>query len=457
MILQEHTHLATHSKTEPLERAVRLALDEAKTCGAEQAEVAVGVSDGFSVSVRLGDVETIEQDLSHSMGITAYINGAKGTATVTDLSDEAIKAAVRSSCSIASFTQRDEYAGLADKALMARDFPDLDLYHPYIGSSEAHLAHAVGMAQACEQSAREFDVRISNSEGASVSSHQSFSVYGNSHGFVGSRAATLHNLSCSVVAGQADGMQRDYWYSSARHFDALLAPEEVGRVAANRAVQRLNPRSIHTQVAPVLFSPEMASSLIGHLFSAINGVALYRKTTCLLDKKGERLFPEFVQIDERPHLKSALRSAAYDAEGVATHSRQWVADGVLQEYVLNSYSARRLGLSTTGNAGGLRNVFVAPSSSGQKTEDMLKQLGTGFFVTEMMGHGLNMLTGDYSRGAAGFWVENGDIQYPVAGVTIAGNLMDMFERIVAVGDDATQPSNVYTGSILIEQMTLAGE
>lgn len=443
--------------SEDLERSVSIALDEAKRCGADQSEAGIGASDGFSVSVRLGHVETVERDISHSMGITVYIKGAKGSATTTDLSEASIKSTVASACSIASFTQADEYAGLADKALMAWDYPDLDLYHPWGGSMQDNLNQAIGLATACEDSARKFDARISNSEGVSLSSHQGYGVYANSHGFLGGRWGTRHSLSCSVVAGQGDAMERDYWYSADRNFDQLLSPEDIGKTASQRAVARLHPKKISTQLVPVLFSPEMSRSLIGHLFSAISGSALYHKASFLLDKKGERLFPEFVQIDERPHVPCALNSAAYDSDGVGTQARDWVKDGVLQDYVLSAYSARRLGLQTTGNAGGVRNVFVKPTSEQLDHKAMLSRLGTGFLVTEMMGSGLNTLTGDYSRGASGFWVENGDIQYPVSGVTVAGNMLNMFNQIVAIGADASQQSNINTGSILIDQLTVAGE
>lgn len=440
-----------------LQHAVQVALDEAKRCGADQAEAGVGASDGVSVSVRLGDVETVERDLSHSMGITVYIKGAKGSATTTDLSEQAIRSAVQSACSIASFTQSDEHAGLADASLMAWDYPDLDLYHPWGRDAQSNIENAIGLASECEQAAREYDSRISNSEGATLTSHQGCSVYGNSHGFVGGRWGTRHGLSCSVVAGEGQQMERDYWYSTDRQFERVLPPQSIGQTAAKRAIERLNPRTLSTKVVPVLFSAQMSRSLIGHLFSAISGSALYRKASFLLDKKGQTILPNFVHIDERPQLPTALNSAAYDAEGVKTQSRDWVLDGVLQDYVLGSYSARRLGLDSTGNAGGVRNVFVKPSSPDLTEKDMLNALGTGVFVTEMMGQGVNPLTGDYSRGATGFLVENGQIQYPVSGITVAGNLLDMFTKIQVIGADYGAPANINTGSILIDQLTVAGE
>lgn len=433
-----------------LSRTVELALDEAKKQGADQAEAAVSGSDGVSVSVRLGEVETLEKDRSQSMGITVYKNGAKGTATTTDLSDGAVRSAVDSACSIASFTQPDDCAGLADAELMATDYPHLDLHHPW----EIETADAIELAQRCEAAARDYDPRITNSEGASLSSHEGVSVYGNSHGFVGSYAGTRHSLSCSVIASEGEDMQRDYWYSSSRNADSLLGAESIGRTAAQRSVDRLQPRKVKTQTAPVLYTPEMARSLLGHFIGAIRGGSLYRKASFLLDKKGEQLFPEFFQLQERPHILGALGSAAYDYEGVATQQRELVKDGVLLDYVLDSYSARKLGLQTTGNAGGVRNLELQPGT--QNFEQLLQTMDKGLLLTEMMGSGVNGITGDYSRGAAGFWVENGEIQYPVAEITVAGNLLDMFKNIAAIGSDIKTDSNIRTGSVLLESLMIAG-
>ncbi len=433
-----------------LSRTVELALDEARKQGADQAEAAVSGSDGVSVSVRLGEVETLEKDRSQSMVITVYKNGAKGTATTTDLSDGAVCSAVASACSIAGFTQADDCAGLADAELMATNYPHLDLHHPWQIDTPA----AIELAQRCEAAARSYDARITNSEGASLSSHEGVSVYGNSHGFVGSYAGTRHGLSCSVIASEGDDMQRDYWYSSSRNADKLLDAESIGHIAAKRSVERLQPRQVKTQSAPVLYSPEMARSLLGHFIGAIRGGSLYRKASFLLDKKGEQLFPSFFQLQEHPHILGALGSAAYDYEGVATQQRELVKDGVLLDYVLDSYSARKLGLQTTANAGGVRNLELQAGT--QSFDSLLKSMDKGLLVTEMMGSGVNGITGDYSRGAAGFWVENGEIQYPVAEITVAGNLLDMFKNIAAIGSDMKTDANTRTPSILLESLTIAG-
>lgn len=431
-------------------RLVELALDEAKRQGADQAEAGISGSDGLSVTVRLGEVETIEKDRSQSMGITVYKDGAKGSASSTDLSEAAIKAAVDSACSIARFTQPDDCAGLADAELMAHDFPDLDLFHPWALDAE----QGIRLAQQCEAAARDFDPRISNSEGATVNSHQGMSVYGNSHGFLGGYPSTRHSLSCSVLASEGEDMQRDYWYSVSRLQEELDTPEAVGEEAARRTVERLNPQKLKTRQAPVLFVPEMARSLLGHLVGAIRGGALYRRASFLLDQKGEQLFPDFVQISELPLLPRALGSTPYDYEGVATCNRELVRDGVLLDYVLDSYSARKLGMQTTGNAGGVRNLELQPGS--QSFDELVCSMDTGLILTELMGSGVNGVTGDYSRGAAGFWVEGGEIQYPVAEITIAGNLKQMFRQVAAVGSDIRYDSNTRTGSILVEGMTIAG-
>ena len=435
---------------EQLSRTVTLALDEANKQGADQVEAMVSGSDGVSVSVRLGKVESLEKDRSQSMGITIYKNGAKGSSTTTDLSDIAVRSAVRSACSIASFTQSDDCAGLADVELMAIDYPYLDLYHPW----SIETSEAIELVQRCESAARNYDSRIINSEGANLSSHEGVSVYGNSHGFLGCHTGTRHSLSCSVIASEGEDKQRDYWSSCSRNADSLTDVESIGRIAAQRSVERLQPRQVKTQVASVLYTPEIACSLLGHFISAIRGTSLYRKTSFLLDKKGEQLFPEFFQLQERPHILSALGSAAYDNEGVATQQRELVQDGVLVDYVLDSYSARKLGLQTTANANGVHNLELQPGS--QNFDELIKTMHKGLLLTEMMGSGVNGITGDYSRGAVGFWVENGEIQYPVDEITVAGNLLDMFKNIVAIGSDMKTDSNIRTGSILLADMTIAG-
>ncbi|MSP28212.1 MAG: metalloprotease PmbA [Methylococcales bacterium] len=434
-----------------LKDSVQEILDEAKRQGASAAEAGLSLQDGLSVTARLGEVETIEHDCSQNLGVTVYFGQCKGSASSTDLSPESIKETVRAACSIARYTSADEYAGLPDKDLLATEFPDLDLYHPWgIGADEA-----IAFAIECEDAARSYDAEISNSEGATVNSHQGISVMGNSLDFLQGRLSTRHSLSCSVLGQRGDSMQRDYWYSVARNALGLEPAAEVGKKAAERTLQRLGARSLSTRQCPVLYSAEMASSLLGSLCGAISGGNLYRKSTFLLDALNTQIFPEFIHIYEQPHLLGALGSSAYDGEGVATLARDLVRDGVLQGYILSTYSARKLGLRSTGNAGGVHNLTITPSEL--DFEALLKQMNTGLLVTELMGQGVNMVTGDYSRGAAGFWVENGVIQYPVEEITIAGNLKTMFKKIVAIGNDVDYRGNTRTGSILVEQMSIAGQ
>lgn len=436
---------------EQLECVVADILAEARMQGATAADAAVSIASGLSVTARMGEVETVEHNLDKGLGVTVYVGQRKGSASTSDFGGEAIRDTVAAACRIARYTAEDEYAGLAEAALMARHIPDLDLNHPW----EITAEQAIEIALECEGAARSFDERISNSEGASVSSHQSFRVYGNSHGFIGAYGGTRHSLSCSVLGGQDDNMQRDYWYTSARHPSELEAPDIVGRKAAERTVKRLGARRIKTCTAPVLFAADVAGSLIGSLLGAIRGGAQYRRSSFLLDALGEQIFPEFMQIDERPHLLRGSSSAPFDSEGVATRERAFIIDGRLQSYVLDSYSARRLGRQTTGNAGGVHNLFV--SSGGHDLHGLCREMGTGLLVTDLMGQGTNMVTGDYSRGAAGFWVENGVIQYPVEELTVAGNMKQMFKDIVDVGNDVDSRGNIRTGSILIGNMTIAGE
>ncbi|MEM7209143.1 MAG: metalloprotease PmbA [Pseudomonadota bacterium] len=435
---------------ENLERLSELALDEARKNGATQAEVGVSSESGLSVSVRLGDVETIEHNRDKGMSITVYMGQRKGASSTSDFSEGAIAQSVRAACDIARYTEEDDCAGLADAELMATDIPDLDLMHAWDVSAE----QAIEIASECESAARDYDEAISNSEGATVSSHSGTSVYANSHGFCANVDSSRHSLSCSVIAGEGDSMQRDYWYSVARNSEDLDSAEAVGQRAAQRTVRRLGARTVTTGTYPVLFSPEMSRSLINALIGAISGGALYRKTSFLLDRKGEQIFAPIVNISESPLLPRELGSSAFDAEGVARRNRNLVSEGVLQDYVLSSYSSRKLGLVTTGNAGGVRNVIVQPGEN--SPQDMLKQMDRGFLVTEMMGSGANLTTGDYSRGAAGFWVENGEIVHPVEEVTVAGNLLDMFQRIEALGNDVDKQGNIHTGSVLVGSMTVAG-
>jgi len=435
-----------------LESIIERALQEARARGASQAEAAVSQDTGLSVGVRLGEVETLEHQRDRSMGITVYFGQRKGSASTADFSLEAVAATVAKACSIARFTAEDANSGLADAALMARAPPDLNLSHPWNVTAD----RAIEIAKTCESAALRFDARINNSEGASVGTHQGLHVYGNTHGFVGGYPTTSHTLSCVVLAGTGEDMQRDYWYTSSRDWHELQDPEAVGRESARRTIARLGPRKISTRRSPVLFVPELARGLIGHFIAAIRGSSQYRQASFLLNSAGQQVFPANFSISERPHLPKAMASAPFDDEGVATRDRELVAGGVLTGYILSSYSARKLGLKTTGNAGGSHNLIVAPTLTGG-VDAMLSRLGTGLLLTELMGQGVNTVTGDYSRGAAGFWVENGQIQYPVAEVTIAGNLLSMFPGIAAVGDDIDTRGGVRVGSILVDEMTIAGE
>jgi PmbA protein len=363
-----------------------------------------------------------------------------------------VRETVAKACSIAKFTADDPCSGLADADLLAVAPPQLDLSHPW----EIAAEQAIALARSAESAALGYDKRINNSEGASVSTHRALRVYGNSHGFLGGYPTTAHSVSCVVLAGRADEMQRDYWYTSSRDWRDLESAESVGHEAARRTIARLNPRKLTTRRAPVLFVPDLARGLIGHFIAAIRGSSQYRQSSFLLGAAGQRVFPQGVSIAERPHIPKALGSAPFDEEGVATRDRELVADGVLAGYVLSSYSARKLGLVTTGNAGGPHNLLVAATRSGG-FEGLLGQMGTGLVVTELMGHGVNTVTGDYSRGAAGYWVENGELQFPVAEITIAGNLKEMLQKIVAIGDDIDCRGNIRMGSALLEELTIAGE
>jgi PmbA protein len=447
--------LAPHASPLPdqaqLESLVTYALTVAAKQGATAAEAAVNCSSALSVTVRLGEVDTLEQQRDRGLGITVYFGHCKGSASTSDWKHEAVADTVRAACDIARHTGADPYSGLADPERITNKVPDLDLYHPW----PLDVEQAIELAQACEAVALEQDPRIRNSEGASVSSYLGRAVYGNSHGFCGGYPSTRHSISCSVVAQDGNGMQRDYWFTSARDPADLEAVQSVGRQAAERAVRRLNSRRLSTRQIPVLFAPDMARGVFGHFISAIRGSALYRKASFLVDQLGQRIFPDFLRIHEQPHLLKALGSAPFDNEGVATDERDLVDCGVLQGYVLDSYSARRLGLQTTGNAGGVHNVSIEPGPLG--LAELLRQMDTGLLVTHLMGQGINLVSGDYSRGAAGFWVENGEIRYPVEEITIAGNLRDMFAGIVAIGSDVDKRGNIRCGSLLLEQMTVAGQ
>jgi PmbA protein len=436
---------------EELQQLVSEMLSEAKRLGASAAEAAVSSNAGLSLTVRLGETETIEHTRDNGLGVTVYFGHRKGSASTTDLSLQAIKETVQAACNFARYTSEDSCSGLADAELMATDVPDLDLYHPWQQSVEEAIEQAIR----CENAARDFDLRIVNSEGATLNSHNGLHVYGNSHGFIGGYPSSRHSLSCAVVGQQDGSMQRDYWYSLSRRSEWLLSPEEVGGTAAQRTIARLNARQLPTQHSPVLFQADVAVGLLRSFIGAIRGAALYRKASFLLDHLGKPVFPAFVNIHEEPRLPVGLASAAYDNEGVATCDREFVHQGVLQSYVLDSYSARKLGMQTTGNAGGVRNLRI--NCGELDREGLLSEMDRGLVVTELMGQGVNMVTGDYSRGATGFWVEGGEIQYPVEEITIAGNMRDMLMGLREVGNDVETRTSVQTGSWLIDRMMIAGE
>jgi PmbA protein len=439
-------------RQERITQLVSEVLAEAARMGASAAEVAASSSNGLAVNVRLGEVETIEHTSDNGLGISVYFGHKKGSASTADLSAESLAETLRQAVDIARYTSEDSCNGLADAQLMARQpLPDLDLYHPW----ELSVEQAIAIATETEDTARRFDPRIGNSEGASINTGSGFTLYGNSHGFIGGYASTRHGLSCSMIAQQGDEMQRDYWWTSARRHGDLEDAAAVGRQASERALARLGSRKLSTCQAPVIFQADVASGLLGHLIGAIRGSSLYRKSSFLLDQLGEQIFPDFVTIGERPLLPGALGSAAFDGEGVATRDRDLVRDGILQSYVLDSYSARKLGMETTGNAGGVHNLRIDCGELDRA--GLLREMGSGLLVTELMGQGINMVTGDYSRGASGFWVERGEIQYPVEEITVAGNLKEMFRKLRAVGADIDRRGSTWTGSWLLDTMTIAGD
>lgn len=434
-----------------LQESVEELLQEAKRQGASAAEAAVSSDAGLSVTVRLGETETIEHTRDNGLGVTVYFGHRKGSASTSDLSPQAIKETVEAACNFARYTSEDDCAGLADPSLMATELPDLDLYHPWNQSVE----EAIELAIRCETAARDSDERIFNSEGATLNSHNGLQVYGNTHGFIGGYPSSRHSLSCAVLGKQGESMQRDYWYTLARRSEQLDRAESVGEMAARRTLARLNGRRIKTQQAPVLFQADVAVGLLRSFVGAIRGSSLYRKASFLLDQLGKPVFPSFINIHEDPLLSGGLASCAYDSEGVATSRKDFIQDGVLSSYVLDSYAARKLGMQTTGNGGGVRNLRI--NSGDQDREGLLKSMQRGLLVTELMGQGVNMVTGDYSRGATGFWIENGEIQFPVEEITIAGNMKEMFLGLQEVGSDIETRSSVQTGSWLIDNMMIAGE
>ena len=426
-------------------------LKVAKAQGATAAEAELSLSIGQSVSVRMGETENIEYNRDKGMAVTVYFGQQKGHASTSDLTPQALKYTVAAACNIAKYTAKDEFCGLADASLMAKNVQDLDLHHPWTLSVD----EAIAIAKECEAAAFGVDTRITNSEGASVSTGTGFFAYSNSHGFTDGYPSSRHGISCSVIAESGGSMQRDYWYSTARAAEDLLGATAVGKIAGERTVRRLDSKKIKTCQVPVLFEATLASGLISSLVGAISGGNLYRKSSFLLDSLGKQIASPLLNIYEEPHLKKGLASSPFDSEGVATHARHLVKDGVLQGYILASYSARKLGLQTTGNAGGNHNLVV--QSGALDFSGLLQQMGTGLLVTELLGHGMNMVTGDYSRGAAGFWVENGVIVHPVEEITIASNMADMLKMIVAIGNDVLVQGSKQVGSIMIERMTVACE
>ncbi|NHB93002.1 metalloprotease PmbA [Photorhabdus cinerea] len=433
-----------------LENAVSQALELAKA-GCDAAEVAVNKTTGIGVSTRFGEIENVEFNSDGALGITVYHQRRKGSASSTDLSPDAINRTVQAAIDIARYTSPDPCAGPADKALLAFDAPNLDLFHP----TELDADKAIELAARAEQAALQADKRINNTEGGSFNSHYGIRVFGNSHGMLQSYCSSRHSMSSCVIAEVDGDMERDYAYTISRRFEDLKSPEWVGQECARRVLSRLSPRKLPTMKAPVLFAAEVATGLFGHLVGAISGSSIYRKSSFLLDHLGKQILPSWLTIEERPHLLAGLASSPFDSEGVCTSNRDIIKDGVLQTWLLTSYSARKLGMASTGHAGGIHNWCIA--GQGQDFAGLLRQMGRGLVVTELMGQGVSAVTGDYSRGAAGFWVENGEIQYPVSEITIAGNLKDMWANMVTIGDDIETRSNIQCGSVLLPEMSIAGQ
>lgn len=435
--------------TQVKERVAKV-LSLAESLGADGAEVAMSKQQGLSVGTRLGEVETVEFTNDGALGITVYKQGRKGSASTADLSENALQQTVQAAVNIAKYTSIDKCSGLADKADLMMEPPELDLFHPYCISTE----EAIKLAQVCENAALATDPRLTNSDGANFSSYQGFRVYGNSHGQIVGYPSTRHSLSCVMIAAENNDMQRDYAYTVNRDFNLLESAESVGKQAAHEALSRLHSKQLATGMYPVMFRADIANSMFGHFIAAISGGNLYRKSSFLLDAIGEQIFPDFLTITEKPFIKKALASTPFDNEGVKPIERNIIEQGILKSYLLTSYSARKLGLKTTGNAGGIHNWQL--TANGGNFNDMLQQLGTGLLVTELMGQGVNIVNGDYSRGAAGFWVEKGEIKYPVAEITIAGNLKDIFTNLVAIGSDTDYRGSIQTGSLLFSAMQVAG-
>ena len=438
------------SQEQTLRDAVSFAIETAQKAGAT-AEVGVTKVSGLSVSTRLQEIENVEFTNDGALGISVYLGQQKGNASTSDLSEEAIKNTVEAALAIAKYTSPDDCTGLADKELMAFEAPDLELYH----GASVDVEQATKLALEAEKSALEYDAKIVNSNGASFNSHTGVRVYGNTHGMLQSYLSSRYSLSCSVIGGELEQLENDYEYTVSREFDALSSADWVGQNCAKKVIARLNPQKLSTREVPVIFLNDVATGLISHLTGAISGGSLYRKSSFLLDHLGKQVLPDWFQISERPHLLKRLASTPFDSEGVRTQDLEIIQDGVLQTYLLTSYSGRKMGMQSTGHAGGIHNWLVKPNLTGGLTA-LLRQMGTGLLVTDVMGQGVNIVTGDYSRGAAGFWVENGEIQYPVAEITIAGQLQDMLKNIVSVADDVEHRSNIQTGSILLDKMKISG-
>lgn len=433
-----------------LENILASVLDLARQSGATSAEASIGAGAGFSATARMGEAETVEHQRDKGLNVTCFINHKKGSASTTDFSEHALRETVRAACTIAKHTSEDEYAGLLEPQYVATQVPDLDLLHPWDISPE----EAIKLAIECENTARSFDKRISNSEGATVHSYSGNHYYGNSHGFIGGWDWSSHSIDCAVIAEQDGMMQREGWYSKKRDHTELEDIRTIAGTAATRALQKLGSRKLATLSVPVIFEAPVANSLFSSFINAILGGAQYRKSTFLLDKIGSQIFPGHISLEERPHMRKGPGSAPFDNDGMATRDRTLVADGMLQGYVVSAYSARKLGMQPTGNAGGVHNLIVKTGE--QDLDALLKTMNKGLLITDLIGFGINQVTGDYSRGASGFWVENGEIQYPVEEITVAGNLTEMFMQIVAVGNDVDTRRNIQTGSVLIENMMVAG-
>ena len=426
-------------------------IDEARRQGASACEVGASTDAGLSTTVRMGEVETVEFNKDQGFGITVYFGQRKASASTSDTTPEAIRDTVRAACDIARYTSEDPCAGLAEAGQMATEFPDLDLYHPWGISAE----EAIERAKACEAAALGFSKSIVNSDGASVNTHQGCRVYGNSHGFIGPHRSSRQSVSCVVIGQKGEEMQRDYWYTVARNANLLENMDDVGRKAAERTINSLGSRKAPTGTVPVIFSAELAGGYVSHLMGAISGGAIYRESTFLLDHMGKKIFPDWVNIYERPHIKGGMGSVAFDGDGLQTRDQSFIVDGVLESYMLSTYSARKLDMVSTANSGGAHNLFL--DSNAGDLESLIKEMGTGLLVTSLIGQGINMVTGDYSRGASGFWVENGEIQYPVSEITVAGNLKDMFMNLRAVGNDIDRRGNIQSGSLLIDGLMIAGQ